>query len=200
MPIGTAFESEQETLSLVSGEHGAGTLTGTAKGRSGFVMLGVYQATPTAVSDGQRAILQVNRLGYAVAERQNVLLHSATTAAASTATGTWMTALGVFKEADILVHISALTGDTCTANFYLDSRLDGTNAINLARSAAVIASGYHAFHMTKNNPAGQVAAIGTDAGAGTSRAIGWADDLRVRTIISGDTAVVTYRVWINLIG
>ena len=39
-----------------------------------------------------------------------------------------------------------------------------------------------------------------EAGAGTTREVGWADDLQVRYSVVGTTADFSFRVWFNLIG
>ncbi len=125
-----------------------------------------------------------------------VTLHTFTTAgsgATGTATSTAATGLGFAKDVDIFVDVTAYTGAaTGSLLLFVDGRIDGTNFVNVAQMTVITTIGYAVAHLTKRNPAGQVgAALSVDAGAGTTRAFGFGDAIRVRRQITG-TATTTF--------
>ncbi len=128
-----------------------------------------------------------------------LLLDSFTTAAGS-ATGTIAVGLAPYKDADVLVDVTAAAGTAATLDVYLDSRLDGTSWSNLGRLTAITGTAKALVHLSKRQAAVEIPGGGSDAGAGTIRAIGWGDDLRIRRDITGTTPSFTARVWLSLIG
>lgn len=166
----------------------------------------LVSTTGTAIGQGTSPVLvqQVDATGGSghPALYQNILLASFTTLAAGTTTGTTTTGIGGYRNAALFLDVTALTGDTCTLSVFVDSRLDGTNYINVGAYALVTsAGGTGRAVMVLTKEVGTAVAVGSvqaDAGAGTARQIGWGDDLRIRRIISGDTASVSARVWLLL--
>lgn len=188
----TAALTIADAFNAVRAEHNA-----AADGNPHLLNIGgKYVAAPTVVADGDQAVWWVNQYGFNIVERQNVLLLTTTTAASGTATGTAYTGIGAFANLDIFVDVSATGGSTATLDVYVDSRLDGTSWFNLAHGATMTTASQQVMHLTKGNPAGQVT-ITADAGVGTVRAIGWADDIRIRYAIGGATSTFTFRVWFN---
>ena len=192
----TRVYTVQGLLNAVAGEHSA------VADDNGQLLVGggVYVGTPTAVANGDMVRTWLNRFGYANPERQTILLGSlngavaTTTAVLGTATG-----LGVFKDIDILINVTATGGATATLTVYVDSRLDGTTWSNLAAGVIMTTADTQVLHLTKRNPAAAVN-VAAVAGAGTVRAIGWADDLQVRYTLTGATSTADFRVWANGVG
>ena len=124
-----------------------------------------------------------------------VTLHTFTTAgsgATGTATSTTQAGLSTVKDLDVFVDVTASTGAaTNSLLLFIDGRIDGTNFVNVAQFTIITAVGQAVAHLTKRNPAGAVAAVSTDAGVGTVRAIGFGDAIRVRRQITG-TATTTF--------
>lgn len=164
-----------------------------------LMVMGVYQAAPTAVADGQFVPIRLNKLGQAIADRQAVSLFTTTTAGSGSFTGTAFTNIGGFRDIDVILNVTFATGLAPTLNFYLDSRLDGTNWTNLVRAADITAAGTRVIHLTKRNAGGDVDVSG-DAGAGTVRAIGWSDDIRVRYAIAPTTGQFSFNAWLGGVG
>lgn len=186
----------QDLLNSVVGEHNA-----VADGNgNALVGGGVYVGTPTAVANGDLVRRWLNAYGYPNPERQTILLGSLNGAVATTtATLGTATGLGVFKDMDILINVTATGGSTATLTVYIDSRLDGTTWSNLAAGAIMTTADTQVVHLTKRNPATAIN-VNAVAGAGTVRAIGWADDLRVRYTLTGATSTADFRVWANGVG
>ncbi|MDP3064745.1 MAG: hypothetical protein Q8O40_16315 [Chloroflexota bacterium] len=128
-----------------------------------------------------------------------LLLDSFTTANGS-ATGTAAVGLAPYRDADVLVDVTVASGTAATLDVYLDSRLDGTGWSNLGRLTAITGTAKALIHLSKRQAAVEIAGGVSDAGAGTVRAIGWGDDLRVRRNITGTTPSFSARVWLNLFG
>ena len=127
-----------------------------------------------------------------------------TTLGSAAASGTATTGLGAFKVVDVHVNIGSMTGTISFLDILVDSRIDGTDWVNLAHLAQVTSatgSGYVTqARLVKNVTLPvEVALLGTDAGAGTIRNIGWGDDLRIRRTVSGGTTapIFTYTVTVN---
>ena len=123
------------------------------------------------------------------------------TTASTNATGSVTTALGYYKQLDIYIRVSFATGTTITFDALVDSRLDGTNWINLAKINQLSGTDDRVLRLSK------LVAIGTadvglnaDAGAGTTRSVGWGNDLRVRTTIGGTSPQFSYTIWVNANG
>lgn len=108
--------------------------------------------------------------------------------ASSTVTG-----LANAKDVDVFVDVTAYTGAaTGSLLIFVDGRIDGTNYVNIAQATVITTIGQAVLHLTKRNPAGQVGmALSVDAGAGTTRAFGFGDALRLRRQITG-TATTTF--------
>lgn len=155
---------------------------------------GYYREKPTANGNNLDTVLWVDAQGYSTPNLKPQQIGSWTTLGSST-NNTTILGVGAFKDIDFIVDVQTLGGDTATLNVYIDSRMDGTSWTNIARFGAITTAGTYAGHVTKRAAAGSVTQVGTDAGAGTFRAMGWADDIRVRRIITGDTGTHTGRIW-----
>ena len=193
---GTKSYTTQDLLNAVGGEHGA---TADANGIL-LVGGGVHAGVPTAVTGTAYVRTWLNKFGYTVPERQNILIGSLTTASATTTAvvGT-ATGLGAFRDLDILVDVTGTSGTASTLTVYVDSRLDGTTYTNIGAGTLMTTISSQVIHLTKRQISG-VAMVTALAGAGTVRAIGWADDVQVRYTMAGTTSAMTFRVWFNGIG
>jgi len=162
---------------------------------------GFYQQDPTAGTSGNWQRLWLNKEGMVIPERQNLLLDDVTTGTGS-GTGTTTIGLGVYKECDLFLDVTAAAGGTDTADrtlaIFIDTRLDGTNYTNIAQFNGTGSVVQYHIHLTKQFQTTADLNVTADAGAGTIRAVGWADDLRVRRDITGTSPDFDYRVWINL--
>lgn len=186
----------QDAINSVLGEH---KTTADANGNM-LVGGGVYVGTPTAVANGQYVRTWHNAYGYLIPERQNILVGSLTTASATTtATLGTITGLGAFKDADILIDVTGTGGTASTLTVYVDSRLDGTTWTNIGAGTLMTTVSQHVVHITKRQVNGVVVVTGL-AGAGTVRAVGWADDVQIRYTIAGTTSNFSLRVWFNGVG
>ena len=171
----------QDILNAVSGTMGSGGQAALQMVTPGVVgtISGTAQAYQTYVPAGSIV----------------VTLHTFTTAgsgATGTATSTVATGLANIRDVDIFVDVTASTGvATNSLLLFVDGRIDGTNFVNIAQATIITGVGQAVVHLTKRNAAGQVAAVSTDAGAGTTRAFGFGDALRVRRQITG-TATTTF--------
>ena len=183
------FLTTQDVLHLAYGEHGtAADSTPTV-----LVIGGKYVAQPTAVDGSDVVVLWLDEKGYSRPHLDALQLETFTTAATS-GTSTPVTALGAFRDVDVTVDVSAASGTSPTLDIYLDGRLDGTAYANIARLTQVTTAGQYVAHLSKRQSAGQVT-VTSDAGAGTTRAIGWGDALRVRRVIGGTSPSFSARVW-----
>ena len=161
---------------------------------AGLMGMGRYVGTPTAVADGQYVTVLLNKIGLPVADRQSVLLFTTTTGATGTFTSTAFANIGGFYNLDILIDVTATGGSTATLTSFIDSRLDGTTWVNLAQGATHTTASRQVIHLTKQQT-GTSLLITTDAGVGTTRPIGWGDDIRYRYSVGGATSTFTFRVW-----
>ena len=172
--------SAQDVLNAVAGTMGSGTQAALQMFTPGVVgtVTGTIQAYQT----------------YTPAGSIVVTLHGFTTAgsgATGTASGT-VTGFANAKDLDIFVDVTAYTGAaTGSLLIFVDGRIDGTNFVNIAQATVITTVGQAVIHLTKRSVAGQVAAVSVDAGAGTTRAFGFGDAVRVRRQITG-TATTTF--------
>lgn len=130
---------------------------------------------------------------------KQVQLYGAT--ATASFTGTFTTGLGYFTHADVYVRVAGTVGTSPTLDLFVDSKLDGTNAINLGHATQITTIIGNVLRFTKiATTASESGAIGGDAGAGTIRNLSWGDDLRVRATLSGGTTAPAFdlTVWVNL--
>lgn len=122
-------------------------------------------------------------------------LHTFTAGSGGTGTATSgsITGLGPFKDADVIVNVTAVVGAaTNTLIVFLDARLDGTNWYNVANYAVITTVGQYIAHVTKRQSNTLVPILDTvDAGAGTIRPLGFGDAIRVRRQITG-TATTSF--------
>ena len=118
-----------------------------------------------------------------------VTLHTFTTAgsgATGTATSTTQADLGTYQDLDIYADITLGTGAaTNSLLVFVDGRQDGTTFVNIGQFAVFTTISRAVMHLTKRNPAGAVATVDVDAGAGTVRAFGFGDAVRIRRQITG---------------
>ena len=189
----------QTILNAEMGQHGTASPAGNPEfERSGGRY--VLPTTATAVASGADVTQWLDARGYPTPHFEAYLLYSTlgvgtiTNFAAATMTG-----LGVFKTLQVQVNVLATGGSTATLSVYLDSRFDGTNWINVARATTLTTASQSLLVLTKPVTASEVL-VTTDAGVGTVRAIGFADDLRLRHTISGATSTFDYTVYVNGIG
>ena len=124
------------------------------------------------------------------------ILHSVTTigsGATGTTTGTVTTGLAMWKNLDVYVDVTAEAGAATTTLFvFVDGRHPSNAAfVNIGVFAAITTAGAHIAHLTKEKASASTTTVGVDAGAGTFRAIGWGDGLRIRTQLTGtaDTSI-----------
>lgn len=179
---------------FITGTHGTAADTSPAIINIG----GKHVTAPTAVTTGQSVVLWLSQHGYILPERQTILLDNQTTASGS-GTGTALAGIGVYKDAELHFDITVGTGTTSTLALFVDSRLDGTTWINLGRLTAITTAGKADVHLTKRQTSSEILSVNSDAGAGTIRAMAWADDIRIRRDITGTSPSFSYRVWINLV-
>lgn len=194
--MGTAdtLNSPQYIQTRVWGVH-----DGTADGTAGemWKVGGRYSATAAAVGDGDAALMWVDDRGRVHPHLDAYLLDSATTATGS-ATGTTSRGLGVFSEMDVMARVTVGTGTSATMDMFLDSRLDGTNYINVAHLTKFTGADTVVAHLSRRQGTSlELVDVDADAGAGTIRRIGWGDDLRVRRDITGTSPQFSYTVYIN---
>ena len=131
------------------------------------------------------------------------VLHSVTTigsGATGTTTGTITSGLAQWKNIDIFIDVTAETGAaTTTLLVFVDGQHPtGSVTLSIAQYAAITTVGQHVIHLSKERAAGSTAAVQVDAGAGTVRAIGWGDALRIRTQLTGtDTTTVSATIYVS---
>lgn len=132
---------------------------------------------------------------------RQTLLHQFTTASGS-GTGTVLGSIGQYRRAELFYHVTLATGTSATLLGYIDSRLDGTNWVNVGQFAVTTGTvKSQAVHVTKERGDDAVYAatdVTADAGAGSFRPFGWGDDMRVRLDIVGTSPSYSGRVWVNL--
>ena len=195
---GTHSYDPQSIFNAELGQHGTAPAGNPEFERGGGRY--VNPTTATAVTSGSDVVQWADARGYATPHFENYLLYSTlgvgtiTNFAAATMLG-----LGAFKTLQVQVNVLATGGSTATLSVYLDSRFDGTLWVNVARATTLTTASQTILVLTKPVTAGEVI-VTTDAGVGTVRAIGFADDLRVRHTISGATSTFDYTVYVNGIG
>ena len=197
---GTTNLSAQDIANKVYGTHG-GTLDGAGTGTLGLNKVGGrYEKLSALTPQGtlKEVVAWFDDKGVLVPHEENLQLDGQTTVAGS-GVGTWATGLGRFKYAQIFVDVSLATGTSPTLDLYLDSRLDGTTVYNAAHLTQITAAIQYSVQLSKANLAGQID-VSADAGAGTARSMGGADDLRVRRSIGGTSPQFTFKTWVHLIG
>ena len=170
--------------------------------------LNVYVAGGSAyVGSGSGQVggqpFSINQPSYRQFQLDGVALGS------SSATGTTTTGFGGYRHVSIYVRFSTMTGTISLVDLYVDSRLDGTNYVNLAHLTQVTSATGGTLQtvitLVKGGGTGtnillnELLGVVGDAGAGTIRNIGWGDDLRIRRDISGGTTapIFSYTVWVN---
>ena len=186
--------SSREIVNRVEGAHG-GTLDDTAEDTRHLQVGGYYVDGPAAVSDGKAVRTWLDPRGYNIPNRVNVGMGSLTTASTGSSHAA-VTGLGAFKDITLYVSVTAIAGDTATLSVFVDSKLDGTNYVNLAKLPLITGVKKYAIQLTRRNPAADVD-VSADAANGVTRAIGWGDDIRVRTVSSGDTSTLSYNTWMH---
>ena len=187
--------SVQDLLHLTSGTHdGPGDATPLI-----LLVGGKYVAQPTAVAGGDVAILWVSPEGYARPHVTAASLYSFTTASTN-GTSSAVTGLGVFKEADVLVDVTSVSGTSPTLDLYIDGRLAGGTAwVNVARLTQITTANQIAVHLSKAQGTNTEVSVTSDAGAGTLRRIGWGDAMRVRRVIGGTGPSISATVYANYV-
>ena len=129
------------------------------------------------------------------------VIHSFTTAgsgAGGTATSTSITSLQHFQNIAVYADVTFSQGAaTNTLILLVDARLNGTDFVNVARFTDITTAGQAIVHLTKQRTNSEVIFAG-DAGAGTVRAVGFGDAVRVRRQITGTaTTQFTATVYIT---
>lgn len=193
----------QETRKLFSAIVGTDDVAADTLGTNRLLLVigGIAEQTSTRVAIGDWRALSPNRFGGLTPERQAILVGSLTTASGTTLASLGSaTNIGYYKEAQILVDVTATGGTASTLTVYVDSRLDGTTYMNIAAGAILTTASRQVITLQKQRGTNASTLITGDAGAGTTREVGWADDLQVRYSVVGTTASFDFRVWFNLIG
>ena len=162
---------------------------------------GLTDPTSTRVAALDDRKWNPNQFGRLAPERQNILIGSLTTSSATT-TAILGTLLNIadFKNAQILVDITATGGTASTLTVFVESRHDGTSWFSIAATPLLTTADKQLITLSKLQAANASTLITALVGAGTVRNIGWADDLRIRYSIEGTTSSFDFRVWINLLG
>ncbi len=127
------------------------------------------------------------------------LVHSVTTGG-SGATATSTALVGLAQTEDIAVSIitSGSAGAVGSLNVFVDSRVDGTNWVNIGRSAVITTNLTLIQHYAKVQTNGEVN-VTADAGAGTIRSVSYGDDVRIRTTITGTaTTSINATVYVSV--
>lgn len=192
---------EQRILirAVVGTDDGAADPLGT--NRLLLVIGGIAEPTATRVAIGDWRALNVNRFGGLTPERQAILIGSLTTASGTTTAALGSaTNIAHYQNAQVLVDVTATGGTASTLTIYVDSRLDGTTYMNIAAGTILTTASQQIFQVTKDPATNNTTLITGDAGAGTVRNVGFADDIQVRYSVAGTTANFSFRVWLNLIG
>jgi len=157
---------------------------------------GIFTSQPTAADDGDYVKGWTDSRGYTNPHVEALALASFTTSATA-ATATEVTGFGAFRDLDVQVRVTGLTGTTPTANVLIDSKIDGTNWVNILQTVDVITGTTKLVaHLTRRQ-AGAVIDVTADAGEGTTRAIGFGDSIRVRHAVAGTAPALSYTVYAN---
>lgn len=111
-------------------------------------------------------------------------------------TGTWTTGLGGYKVLDVYLRMTTGTGTVSTMDVFVESRLDGTNAVGIGAFSQITSANagtqdqgirFSIYAAQATLLSGVSSALRADPGAGSARQIGWGDDLRIRRDVSGGT-------------
>ena len=132
---------------------------------------------------------------------RRVLLHEIT-ANATNSTGTGLSGVSHAKQVVVFTDITLGSGTSPTLNVLVDTKLDGTSWINLARFAVFTGNSVESAAIVMNKEtvtASEMPLMEIDAGAGTIRNIPWGDEFRIRTTSGGTTPSFTARFRINLL-
>jgi hypothetical protein len=174
--------STPEYLSLSLGEHGT-----VAAGNPNFVRTGgKYVAQPTAATANADVIDWKDERGYSIPHIGPISVVTVTTgASASTATGT-IGGVAAFGNLTITSDVSLATGAVATLNLLIDSDLGASGTWwNIAQSTIYTATGKFALQLTGPQGTAVESTLTSDAGAGTYRQVQWANNLRIRAVVSG---------------
>ena len=162
---------------------------------------GKYVKVPVSVASGDTAIVWTDAYGRLTA---NISAHQIAigngTLGAGTTTSTAIVGMNVYKDLDLDVVSTGVSGTTPTLNIFVDSKLDGTNLVNLSHLTEITTNTRVGIHLTRRNANGEVGSFGSDAGAGTLRAIGWGDDIRIRAVVAGTNPNFVVTVYLNAVG
>ena len=191
-PSGTLIHSVQTMAKAKMGVHGT-----AANATAAFQAVGgIFTSQPTAVDAGDYVKSWHDARGFAFPHVEALALASFTTSATA-ATATEVTGFGAFRDLDVQVRVTGLTGTTPTANVLIDSKIDGTNWVNILQTVDVITGTTKLVaHLTRRQAQG-VVDVTIDAGEGTTRAIGFGDSIRVRHAVAGTTPALSYTVYAN---
>ena len=199
MATGDHISETRNFNRAVAGTDDNAAQTGT---QNVFVKVGgVAQQTGTALSNGDEAALRLNRNGGLTPERMHIVVGTLTTAGATTTANLGsVTNIAYYKYAQFVIDVVDTGGSTATLTIYIDSNLQSGTVTNLAASAVMTTASRQVLQLTKAGSANVSTIVTGEAGAGTIRNVGWADDLRVRYTITGATSTFNASVTLNLIG
>ena len=199
MSTSTSIGEQRVFNAAVAGQNDQVADTGT---KDFFIKVGgVASQTGTRVADGDDVTQRFNRFGGIIPERQYILIGTLTGAGATTTANLGSsTLIGNFYQAQFLIDVTATGGATATLTVYMDSRLDGTTYMNIAAAAVMTTASRQVVQIQRNFGTNISTIITGEAGAGTIRNVGFADNLQVRYTISGATSTFDARVWLNLLG
>lgn len=180
----------------------SGVNDAAADGTTFIKVGGIASQTGTRVAENDDVMLRLNRFGGTRPERMNVVVGTITTSTATTTRDIGsLTAIGNYTEAIVVVEQTAAGGDTNSSTVFLESRFDGTNWLGIAASTISATATSQIIMLTKHVATNGIQILMSALpGPGTVRNVGFADDIRARATITGDTASVSIRVSINLIG
>ena len=188
--------TEREILSAVTGEHAT-----AAAGNPNFLRTGgKYVAQPTAAANGADVVDWHDARGYVTPHLDNILTVTVTTgASASTAIGT-LIGVAAFSHLTVLTDVSLATGAVATMNVIVDTDLGASGTWNaIAQSSIYTAAGQYAMQIAKPQGTNLEATLTADPGAGTLRRVGWGNNLRIRSVVTG-TATTSMSATIYISG
>ena len=105
-----------------------------------------------------------------------------------------------YRFAQVVIDVVNTGGSTSTLTVYLDSALHSATFTNIAASAVMTTAGRQVLQLTKAGSANVSTIVTGEAGAGTIRNVGWANNLQVRYTITGATSTFNASVHVNLLG
>lgn len=204
MATGTGPIPSQDVLNLVWNPAGTAPAANPNS-------LSIYVSGGSAYVGSGSGQVSGQPFGVVQASYRQFQLDGSTTATGS-ATGTTTTGLGGYAHVELYLRMSDATGTVSGMDLFVESRLDGTNYVNVGRfsnvSSATGATADAVMKLVKMGGTGTNVLLGGEvlglravAGAGTVRNIGWGDDLRIRREVSvGTTAPsFSYTIWANAI-